>query len=79
MNSAGIFLLLDNFPKQNCNILMKLRKLSTWTEVRVASTAYWSPNSIDPENVTDVEDLTQDILNETDEVRSEKAVMAYVM
>ena len=71
-------ILLDNFPKMNCNILMK-PKLSTLTEVRVASAAYWSPNTNDPENVTDVEDLTQDILNEADAVKNEKAVIAYFM
>ena len=69
-------LLLDNFPKDNCNILMK-PKLSTMTEVRVASAAYWSPNSNDPETVMDVEDLTQDILNEANADRNEKAAMAY--
>lgn len=69
-------LLLDNFPKDNCNILMK-PKLSTMTEVRVASAAYWSPNSNAPETVTDVEDLTQDILNEANADRNEKAAMAY--
>jgi hypothetical protein len=71
-------ILLDNFPKANCNILMK-PKLSTMTEVRVASAAYWSPKSNDPENVTDVEDLTQDILDEANADRNEKAVMAYFM
>jgi hypothetical protein len=54
-------------------------KLSTMTEVRVASAAYWSPKSNDPENVTDVEDLTQDILDEANADRNEKAVMAYFM
>jgi hypothetical protein len=72
-------ILEDNFPKMSCNILMR-PKLSTLTEVRVlASEAYWSPNTNDPENVTDVEDLTQDILNEADAVKNEKAVIAYFM
>jgi hypothetical protein len=69
-------LLLDDFPKADCNILMK-PKLATLTEVRVASAAYWSPNSSDPSSETEVEDLTQDILNEDDAARSRSAVKAY--
>jgi hypothetical protein len=54
-------------------------KLSTMTEVRVASAACWSPSSNNPKNVTDLDDLTQDILDKVIADRNEKAVMAYFM
>jgi hypothetical protein len=45
-------ILLNNFPKANCNILKK-PKLSKITELRVSSVAYWSPNSNYQENARD--------------------------
>ena len=70
-------ILLDDFPKQGSNILVIKPKLASPTEVCLASAAYWLPNSSDAVSVTNMEDLTQDILNVADTERNITAVMAF--
>jgi len=55
--------ILDDFPRKDVNILTK-PKLSTLAEIRTASAAYWAPNSNDPGNATEVEDLATGIIQE---------------